>query len=165
MSIQNDLEVIARQEARLQFDKFDASSAWDIGNMLKRMADERSNVIAIDIYLSCFSVFSFAMNGTTPDNVEWLRRKRNVVQRFHRSSYALGLGLLQRDTTLAERYGLSVADYAAHGGCFPIRIKSVGVVGSVGVSGLAQRDDHGMVVEALASYLGESIEELGLALE
>lgn len=165
MSIQNDLEIIARQEARLQFDKFDANSAWDIGYMLKTIAEERAVVIATEIYISGFSVFSFAMNGTTPDNVEWLRRKRNVVQRFHRSSYALGLGLQQRDTSLAERYGLSIADYAAHGGCFPLRIKGSGVIGSIGVSGLAQRDDHGLAVEVLAKYLGEPFEELGLPLE
>jgi len=162
MSIQNDLEVIARQEACLQFDKFDAATAWELGGRLKDRADTRNLVIAFEIYLFGMPILLYAMNGTTPDNIEWLRRKRNVVQRFHRSSYAMGLGLEQRDTSLTERYGLTVADYASHGGCFPLRVKGVGVVGSIGVTGLAQRDDHGLVVEVLAEQLGLSLEVLGL---
>ncbi len=42
--------------------------------------------------------------------------------------------------------------YAAHGGVFPITIDRVGVVGTVGVSGLPQADDHAFVVRALRAY-------------
>ena len=48
------------------------------------------------------------MRGTSPDNAEWIRRKRNVVNRFHKSSYAIGLRLQQRNSTLEERYGLGL---------------------------------------------------------
>ncbi|WP_018606116.1 heme-degrading domain-containing protein [Uliginosibacterium gangwonense] len=165
MSIQSDLEMLAKQEALLQFDKFDASTAWDLGCALRAVAEAKSAVVAVHIQLGEVSVFSFSMVGTTPDNNEWLRRKRNVVQRFYRSSYAVGLGLQQRETSLLERYGLSVTDYAAHGGCFPIRVKGVGVVGSIGLSGLAQRDDHEMLVEAIARYLKLPYEDVRLPAE
>lgn len=42
------------------------------------------------------------MDGTTPDNVEWVRRKSNVVARFHRSSYAVGLREKQKGQTIYE---------------------------------------------------------------
>ena len=45
--------------------------------------------------------------------------------------------------------------YAAAGGGFPIRVTGVGVVGAVTVSGLAQEDDHALVVEALRTFLDE----------
>ena len=57
--------------------------------------------------------------GATPDNAEWIRRKRNVTLRFHRSSYAIGLELARDKTTLEQRHGLKADDYMAHGGSFP----------------------------------------------
>lgn len=153
MTIQSDLDAIAKQESQLQFEKFDSNTAWELGVRLKTLAEARPATVAIQIVVGDLLLFSFAMAGSTPDNIEWLRRKRNVVMRFHRSSYAVGLGLQQRETSLEERYGLPVADYIAHGGCFPIRIKGVGVVGSIGLSGLPQREDHELVVEAIAAQL------------
>ncbi|MGM7668264.1 heme-binding protein [Microbacterium sp. A93] len=44
--------------------------------------------------------------------------------------------------------------YAAHGGSFPATVSGTGVVGSITVSGLAQADDHALVVEALEQHLG-----------
>jgi uncharacterized protein (UPF0303 family) len=57
--------------------------------------------------------------------------------------------LRQKKTDLLEKHGLPFSDYAAHGGSFPICIEHAGVIGSVTVSGLPQRDDHELVVEAL----------------
>jgi uncharacterized protein (UPF0303 family) len=51
-------------------------------------------------------------------------------------------------------YGLDPRHYAAHGGAFPILIRSVGPVGVVVVSGLPQVEDHRMVVAALRDHLG-----------
>ncbi len=82
---------------------------------------------------------------------------------FHRSSYASGLRLQQDQTDLTARWGLPARDYAAHGGAFPIRIAESGVVGTIAVSGLPQREDHALVVEVLAAYLGKPL--AGLALD
>jgi uncharacterized protein (UPF0303 family) len=43
--------------------------------------------------------------------------------------------------------------YAAHGGVFPVIVRGVGPVGTVGVSGLPQAEDHAFVVEQLTSFL------------
>jgi uncharacterized protein (UPF0303 family) len=68
----------------------------------------------------------------------------------------------EKKTNLVERYGLPVADYASHGGSFPIRVLGAGVIGSVTVSGLPQREDHQLAVEALCSLLGRPFETLRL---
>ena len=44
-------------------------------------------------------------------------------------------------------------EYAAHGGSFPIILKGSGVVGTITVSGLAQEEDHLLVVNTLRDYL------------
>ncbi|CAM4201769.1 hypothetical protein SESI111939_20550 [Serratia silvae] len=78
----------------------------------------------------------------------------NVVSHFHKSSYAVGLRLQQRQVTLEERYDLSVRDYAAHGGVFPINLLNVGCVGSISLSGSPQLEDHHLLVSTLAHFLG-----------
>src|SRR5215218_1224038 len=101
-----DLDRIALQEQRLQFERFDATTAWTLGARLKSVAEDHGFAVAIDIQLNGQPLFFYAMPGTTPDNVDWIRRKRNVVLRFQRSSYAVGLYLQQQGTTLETKSGI-----------------------------------------------------------
>jgi len=163
MAIEQDIERLALQEERLQFEHFDAQTAWELGSRMRQCAVERGFKIAIEVRQLGFPLFFTALPGTSPDNPDWIRRKRNVVERFHRSSYAIALDTQKRGTTLPERYGVSLEDFVLSGGGFPIRVRGVGVVGVAVVSGLAQRDDHGFVVEMLAQTLGVSLAEIALA--
>lgn len=165
MSIDSDLEKIALQEKRLQFQTFDAEMAWAIGTALKAAAEKRGAAVAIDIQLHGHPLFAYAMPGTTPDNLDWIRRKRNVVQRYHRSSYAIGLTHQRNQTTLQSKTGLDLKDYAPHGGCFPIILAGTGCIGTITVSGLPQREDHTLVVSVLQKYLNLNDENLELETE
>jgi uncharacterized protein (UPF0303 family) len=162
MSIEEELAIIAAQEAQLQFAAFDAQAAWQLGTQLRAAAAARGAALTLDIWLGVQQLFLCAMPGTTPDNADWARRKRNVVLRFHRSSYAVGLDLARRQTSLRERYGLDERDYAAHGGCFPLLLRGSGCVGTIAVSGLPQREDHELIVTVLAAQLAVPARELGL---
>ncbi|MGO7223713.1 heme-binding protein, partial [Rhizobium ruizarguesonis] len=55
------------------------------------------------------------------------------------------------------------ADYGPHGGSVPINVKGTGGIGAVTVSGLPQRDDHTLAVEALALMLAKDLDTLRLA--
>jgi uncharacterized protein (UPF0303 family) len=162
MPIPDDLARIALQERELQFSAFDEATAWSLGTRLRALAVERNLGIVIDIRRVGQPLFYTALTGTMPDHVEWVRRKSNVTARFHRSSYAIGLEMEQKKSTLLERYGLPVADYACHGGSFPLRVAHAGVIGSVTVSGLPQRADHELVVEALCAELNRDYSNLRL---
>ncbi|OHV83461.1 heme-degrading domain-containing protein [Ensifer sp. LCM 4579] len=162
MNIDNDLRRIALQEQELQFDRFDLDAAWRLGSTLRGMAAERNLGVVIDITLFSMPVFYAALEGATPDNPSWVRRKRNTVFRLFRSSYSTGLNLLKQQTNLQAKLGLPDADYAAHGGSFPIVVKGTGCIGAVTVSGLPQRDDHNLVVEALCELLGADHDALKL---
>ncbi len=163
MGVEEDLAQIALQEEDLQLSGFDELIAWEIGSRLRAMAIERGLGVVIDVRRSGQPLFYCALAGTTPDNAEWVRRKSNLTARLHRSSYAIGLETAAKQTNLMDRYALSAADYAGHGGCFPIRVRGAGLVGSVTVSGLPQRRDHELVVEALCEQVGKDYRQLALA--
>ena len=162
MGLSEDLAMIAKQEQQLKFPAFDEELGWNLGCRLRDMALARSAPLVIDIRRFGQLLFFCALAGSTPDNADWARRKSNVVARFHRSSYGLGLELQQKNTTLSDRFGLVLSEFAAHGGSFPLAIVGSGVIGSVAVSGLPQRDDHELVVEALCGELGCEYTELKL---
>jgi len=162
MGLSEDLERITPQEKELVLPHLDAEMAWKLGSKLRAMASERNLAVVIDVRRFGQPLFYAAMDGTTPDNAEWVRRKSNVVARFHRSSYSVGLHEKQKGQTIYESQGLSLADYATHGGSFPLSVKGAGIVGSVTVSGLPMRQDHELVVEALCAVLNRDYETLKL---
>lgn len=165
MNLDQDLQQITQQEARLQFHSFDANTAWQVGARLRSLAAERKLSVAIEIEVNGHTLFLAALPDATPDNADWIRRKRNVTRRFLRSSYAIGLQLAKKETTLTEQVGADVREYATHGGCFPINLIGTGCVGTITVSGLPQRADHELIVEALAAQLEQPLNELALARE
>jgi uncharacterized protein (UPF0303 family) len=61
---------------------------------------------------------------------------------------------------MEARHGLLLADYAAHGGGFPVVLRGTGLVGTVVASGLPQREDHALVVAVMAEVLGAAVEGL-----
>jgi uncharacterized protein (UPF0303 family) len=162
LDIAEDIRRIRMQEDRLQFTSFDARTAWDVGLALKATAEARQAPIVVDISLQSMPLLVFALPGGAPENFDWVRRKRNVVYHFHRSSYAIGRCLAQESKTLLELGALPERDYAAHGGSFPILLKGTGCIGAVTVSGLPQREDHKMVVDALAKTLGIDLADVAL---
>ena len=93
--------------------------------------------------------------------MDWIRRKRNTVLRFGRSSYAMGLDLEKSGLTIEARHGLTLAEYAMHGGGMPLTMIGAGCIGAVVCSGLPQRDDHAMVTAALAGVMGVEVPQLG----
>ena len=159
MSLTQDLAVIAKQEEELVFPEFDVDAAWKLGSRLRELAASRQLPVAIDIRRIGQPLFYSALKGSTPDNSEWVRRKGNVVARFYRSSYAVGLELKEANLTLTDKFALPSEDYASHGGSFPLKVARVGMIGSVTVSGLPQRADHELVVEALCGELGRDFQE------
>ena len=163
MALSDDLNTIRLQEQELHFSRFDEDVAWQLGMRVRELAVAQKFGVVIDVRRFGQALFYCALPGTSPDNPEWVRRKGNVVARFHRSSYAIGLELQQSGGTLMEKHGLSLADYAVHGGSFPIRVTNAGVIGSVTVSGIPQRSDHELVVEALSFVLGKDYTSLALA--
>ncbi len=154
MGLAEDIERIKVQEAKLQFAEFGAETAWTIGCKLRERAIALGAGMTFEIQVAGRMLFAVAMKEAAQGQEDWIRRKRNTVMRFGKSSYHVGRQLEVDKTTLEERQGLRLADYAAHGGGFPVVLRGTGLVGTVVASGLPQRDDHEMVVAVLAEVLG-----------
>ncbi len=160
--LERDLARIGEQLRRLRFTSFDEDAAWHLGSDLRRRARDRHAAVTIEVRLNGDTVFLHAMPGTTPANADWARRKRNVVEWLHQPSYAVGLHAARDGRSILDMMGLSERDHACHGGSFPIVVDGVGCIGSVTVSGLPQRVDHTMVVEALATAVGIPMGDVAL---
>ena len=73
--------------------------------------------------------------------------------RFGVSSWGLHCKYNGDEPKFAAKFGMGpdqYSKYAIHGGGVPIRVKGVeGVVAVVVVSGLAQHEDHGVIVDVI----------------
>jgi uncharacterized protein (UPF0303 family) len=155
------IAAIAAQEGRLVFERFDADLALEIGLGIRERVAALGKAAVVDVRLWDRRLFWFAMPGTTADNEDWVRRKVNAVRRFHKSTFRLGREKGARMLP-AEAGPEAVAECVLAGGGFPLKVRGVGCVGAVTVSGLPDRQDHEMVVAALAAALGVDPGEVAL---
>ena len=92
-------------------------------------------------------------SGVKPDNETWVARKRRSVLRWGSSTWMLHCRFRGDEDDFASRFCMSrdqAGQYAIHGGAVPIYVRGVeGVVAVVVVSGLAQHEDHGVIVDAV----------------
>ena len=154
MAAAEDIQKIIDQEQGLVFAAFDEHTAFAIGSAIRERAVREALSLVADVRLWDRPLFYCAMPGTTGDNPHWVRRKANLVQRMHKSTYRIALEMDSPERVFPERRALPTADYAIAGGGFPIRVKGIGVVGAVTVSGLHERDDHEVAVAAICEQLG-----------
>ncbi len=142
---------LLEQERDIQFESFDHDDAWAVGTMLRTWASEQKMPVAIAIMLGEQRAFHAGLPGSSAENDWWLARKFRVVDHFGHSSLAVGTDFKARGLNFETDSGLDFEQYAAHGGAFPL-IVGGSIVGKVGVSGLAQREDHALVVKALTAH-------------
>lgn len=131
------------------------SFAYDIANHLGialcRLGRDRTLPIGIEVFHRTSQVFPALLPGAKPDNIEWLRRKRNLALRFHQSSLSMRLECAAKGVDLIARFGLSGADHVASGGAVPVAVPGGGLIGCVTVSGLPDTGDDAPVREVLAT--------------
>jgi len=147
------LQQLLLEEEELQFTNFNEETAWEIGSNLVKHGIIGRLPITIDITRGDHQIFHASRPGTSVDNDEWIKRKIRLVYRFGHSSFYIGQLLKSKGKRLEDAYLISESLYAPHGGCFPIIVKGTGVIGTLTVSGLAQEDDHQLVVQAIREYL------------
>ncbi|WP_432565408.1 heme-degrading domain-containing protein [Kineococcus sp. SYSU DK003] len=150
----NDLLTrLAADEERLVFEGFDEDDAWRLGSLLVERARAAGLPVAIAIRRNGQRLFHAALPGSVADHDHWLQSKMNVVDRFGHSSYLVGTQWSAGGGNFDVDARVDPRTHAAHGGAFPVRVRGVGVVGAVAVSGLPQADDHALVVDTLTEFL------------
>ncbi|KAG0336949.1 hypothetical protein BG004_007844 [Podila humilis] len=165
MSLSHDQEAAAKllpgllaQEEELQFTTFSNDDALTLGCKLISLAKKRTPVqgITVSISRNGQNIFHHAMEGTSADNDNWVRRKENTVNRLQHSSYFIGRKLAAKgEKNMEKSYFLAESDYACHGGAFPLLLRGTGCIGAIVVSGLRQDLDHELVTQAIREFIAE----------
>ncbi|KAF9220120.1 DUF336-domain-containing protein [Gyrodon lividus] len=152
------------QEDECVFPSFDSNVAWELGNIIRTNCKQQFTRPAV-VYIahansSQLLFFTASGPGTLPDNMYWVKRKEAVVLRWGVSTMRMRLTVQEHGTSVQQslKNRFEMADlsiYACHGGGFPVKVKGVeGIVGVI-VSGLAQEDDHAVIVEGIKEYLAK----------
>lgn len=162
MATADDIATIRRQETTLVFDRFDEATAFSIGSAIRERGLTEAMPIVIDIQTFDRPLFYAALPGSSADNTNWARRKRNTVRHFLASTYRLVLEQQRPDRTFKPGVGLDIANYVLAGGGFPVTVRGAGIIGVIAVSGLPERQDHSVVVTALCHHLGLDADALAL---
>lgn len=149
------LQELLDQERRLVFDRFDNDTAITLGTRIIERARQDRLPVVVDISRGDQRLFYAALAGTSPDNEHWVAGKIAVVRRFGHSSFYIGQRARIRGVDFALSSLVDPREFRAHGGCFPILVANVGMVGTATVSGLPQADDHALVVRVIEEFLAE----------
>lgn len=153
VELQEQIKQMEQEEQELRFSSFTNETALQLGLVVVEEAKRLNKKITVEIYRGKQRLFAHALDGTSADNEDWIRRKNNVVKHFGKSSWHVALQARQEGKTLDADYGLPLDDYVGAGGGFPLIMEGEGLIGTITVSGLPDQEDHDLVVHALRQFL------------
>ena len=141
-----------QDEEELELTQFSKDTALELGLLIDRLAKTAGQSIGLEIELGGQVVFKLSHPKATPNNDLWIARKRNMVYVRQMSTLRAFAMLKKANADMKNDWFLDPQDYVAVGGGFPIRIKGVGIVGTICLSGVPPMnhfDDHRLIVNAL----------------
>lgn len=148
-SLQSLIQRLEYEVEALHLNSFSQADALALGLLLIDLATQRNLPIAIDIRRNSHILFHVSLPGATADNDIWIQRKSSTTERYAEPSLLVGLRGRLGGGRLEDNGWFDQTRFASHGGAFPIYVKDTGHVATATVSGLPQKADHDLVVEAL----------------
>lgn len=148
-ALQSLIQRLENEVDALHLNSFSQADALALGLLLVDLATQRNLPIAIDIRRNSHILFHVSLPGATPDNDIWVQRKSSTTERYAEPSLLVGLKGRLGGGRLEDNGWFDQTRFATHGGAFPIYVKDTGHVATATVSGLPQKDDHDLLVEAL----------------
>ena len=134
---------------KIELDKFDNRIGLEIGLAIFNLAKERNQNIAIQVERLNHIIFLYVDDNLPADKHNWLKRKANVAKHFEESSLSVKYDLINGNMSLTKTFALDEKEYLAKGGSIPIFVKNAGMIGVVTVSGLHDKEDHKIIIDAL----------------
>ncbi len=147
---QADYDRTIAEEGELTVAGFSLDDSWAVGSRIVELAKSRGLGVAVDIQRGDQQVFHAALAGTSANNDLWMQRKVRTTRLLGISSLAARFRSELRPTAFES---LDRTQYALAGGCVPVKLADGSLIATVTVSGLADTEDHALVVEALKAQL------------
>lgn len=141
---------LLKQEQEYRFREFDFNAAWETGQTIRMHALNHRFPVVTEVYAFQQPLFFAALPGSAPDNIGWMKRKRNTVLRYAHSFLYVGLINEINHCPMDQQSYINQSEYCDHGGSFPRLHTSGAVTGAVSVSGLPTADDHALVLLGIA---------------
>lgn len=152
---QERLSELTAHETRFLLPGFDHADAWRLGVLMVERALTQGAPVILDIRRPGVVLFRSALAGTSADNEAWLDRKAATVFRFETSSALVAARFAAQGVDPWSAGWFDSVACAPAGGSFPVRVRGVGVVAAITVSGLTSDEDHDFAVAALDAYVAE----------
>ena len=153
---QNIYSLTSSQEELLKFSHFTNEDGKKIGEFVSQYCKDKGKVVAVAVRkVNGAILYHFLPEDTNLGTQIWMKRKFNTVARCEKSSLGVWADFMMKKETLKD-HAMPETDFALCGGGFPIRLSSGEFVGVITASNLMHIEDHQVVVDALAEYLGRS---------
>ena len=137
--------------------------AYEIGTHIRELGKGIGKGLVVGVFLWDRTLFWGATPGSTSTNWHWATPQGQPRQGDVQVELSSGARARRQARGCSSRNGAwSPTEYALAGGAFPIRVKSVGIIGAVAVSGLHERDDHEFARSAIARSLGLAADAFAL---
>lgn len=103
------IDQMNEEQKELVLKSFTNEEACALGIQMYQKALKENKPIVISITKNRKQIFYAAMEGTSKNNEEWVRRKENTVYDFEKSSYEMKLSMDLKHDDMWNRYGLEKA--------------------------------------------------------
>ena len=155
------LEKVVKQEELLRFESFTPADSLRLGMKVIELATSRyDSGVAVRVLIDNVLRFSHFMDGTSMYHGWWMDKKLNVARITNTSTMRAHLEMQAGIRPLENRWYELTENFAAHGGCFPIKNVKGEVLGYAMSSAYAHEHDHQLLVDAMADMLGISVPSL-----
>lgn len=147
--VRDELMRVRAQAGSRTRDQFSHADAIAVGRAALGLAEEATLSVVVDVRRGDQIVFHAALEGTTAEHDDWVRRKVNTAIRHEVPSYEF---LLRQEQSGRAPDWLNPTEFAVAGGAVPVVVAG-SVVGAVTVSGIVSsaNGDHDLAMAALRS--------------
>ena len=151
------LEVLKQQEEKLRVEKMSADDCFALGTIMVGLAKEKyEKPVSVRIVTNGQVTFSFLMEGTSTNNNWWMDKKLNTCRISGVSSIRTLVEVAEGIRPMEPEFEIE-NNFALCGGCFPLKNAAGKILGYVEDSGMPHEQDHQLLADALAEFLGVEV--------
>ena len=153
------IDIVKGQEESLRVASFSNDDALRLGLIvIDRALKVFQKGVSVRIDVDGVTAFYHLMGNASLSNDWWMQKKMNGCKKTGHSSFYNYLEIEGMDRQEEYPWCKNTGNYALRGGCFPLMTKNKEVLSYVAVSGLPQAEDHQLVADSIAQFLGANID-------